>query len=348
MAYHGFYVLLHKDINSVFMSINSEIYELLSTNMYYLRANSLNCTIESQLIDGVENTFVVINPCELKTMEVNNSKLAVGGRINDGRKFIETKGVLNEDRIKELLTRFRGMIIGYPHFQLSVNASDTLDSFECDVIRVKGGFKNQFPYLGYSAFSVDFISLLRNGDVGFVKSYKASDVNKKFKITKITKVGQVVSNRNSLLGPSDFSDYINGVKTSYMGTPPYEWKEVKGNITHDSYIPHLGMKVCLDSRIVQLYFSENLYERTYEIISHSSMDPGNDECTESTDRYIWATFAFNESYFVNMIKRLAQSNLVSNFSESFIEFKEPIKKSDFTKLTGIHLFESIINSSFRI
>ena len=77
MTYHGFYVLLRKDINSVFMSINSEIYELLSTNMYYLRATSLNCTIESQLIDGVENTFVVINPCELKTVEVNNSKLCL-------------------------------------------------------------------------------------------------------------------------------------------------------------------------------------------------------------------------------------------------------------------------------
>ena len=47
---------------------------------------------------------------------------------------------------------------------------------------------------------------------------------------------------------------------------------------------------------------------------HSSMDPGNDECTESTDRYIWATFAFNESYFVNMIKRLAQSNQIGRAS----------------------------------
>ncbi len=329
------------------MSINSEEYELLSTNMYYLRAKSLNCTIKSQWTDEVENTFVVINPCEFKAMEVNNNKLTVEGRISDGRKFIETKGILNKDRIEKILTRFRGIIIGYPYFQLSVSISDNLEQFECDVIRIQGGFKNQFPYIGYSDFSVDFISLRKNGIVEIAKSLKATDVEKKFRIIKMPKVGQILSTSNSFLGPSDLKDYINGVKTSYMGTPSYEWKEVKGNVTEDSFISHLNMNVSLDSIIGRLYFFENIYERTYEIISHSSMDPGNDECTERTDRYIWTTFAFNELYFVDLIKKLSKSRLVSNLSESLIEFKEPIRKSDFTKLTGLHLFESIIHSSSR-
>lgn len=132
-----------------------------------------------------------------------------------------------------------------------------------------------------------------------------------------------------------------------MGSPSHNWEEVKGTVTDDSLISYLGMKISFDTKIGQLYYSENLYSRTYEIISHSSMDPGNDECTESTDRYIWGTFAFNEFSFINLIKVLSTSPLVSCFSKDFIKFKSPIKKSDFTKLTGIYLFESITQNSFR-
>lgn len=329
------------------MIIDSNEYELLSNNMYYLKAKSLLCTIETQSIDEIKNTFVVIEPYEFKNIILDNNRLNVGWRTSGGREFLETKGILNKEECEELLEKFRGLIIGYPYFQLSVNISGGTEPFECDVIRIKGGFKNQFPYCGYSEFSVDFISLQRNGTVGIVTSLKTSDIAKKFTVTKVPKVGQILSIKNRFLCPSDLKDYINGVKTSYMGTPLYNWEEVKGNVTGDSFVSSLSMTINFDSKIGQLFFSENLYKRTYEIISHSSMDPGNDECTESTDRYIWGTFGFNEFSFINLIKEMSQSHLVSSLSESYIKFKVPIKKSDFTKLTGIYLFESIIHSSYR-
>lgn len=329
------------------MIIESSDYELLSDNMYYLRAKSLLCTIESQLINEDENIFVVIEPYEFETVKVNNNRLSVGWRINDGRKFIETKGILNKEETENLLTKFRGLIIGYPYFQLSVSILGKRDSFNCDVIRIKGGCKKSHPFYGYEDFSVDFISLQRNGAVEIITSIKSSDVNKQFRIDKTPKIGQILSIKNSILNPSDLKDYINGVKTSYMGTPAYKWEEVKGNIIGDSYVSYLSMTISFDYKLGQLYFSENLYERTYEIISHSSMDPWNDECTDSTDRYVWATFAFNESYFIDLIRKIINWNLVSSLSESCIKFKEPIKKTDFTELTGIHLFESIIHTSTR-
>lgn len=327
------------------MVIESNEYELLSDNMYYLKAKSLLCTIKSQFVNDIENTFVTIYPYELETVKINNNRLSVGGRICDGRKFIETKGVLNKEETECLLTEFRGLIIGYPCFQLSVNIFGKVNTFDCDVIRIKGGCKRPHPYFGYEEFSVDFISLQKNGSVERITSIKSEDETKMFTITQKSKIGQILSIKNELLNPLDLKDYINGVKTSYMGTPPYKWEEVKGNVIRDSSFSYLDMTISFESKIGRLLFSENLYERTYEIISHSSMDPWNEERTDSTDRYIWGTFAFNESYFVNLIYKLSNWEFVSMLSESCIKFKRPIKKSEFTKLTGIFLFESIIHTS---
>ena len=107
------------------------------------------------------------------------------------------------------------------------------------------------------------------------------------------------------------------------------------------------MNMDLDSRIIKLSFSENLFERTYEVISHSSMDPGNDECTESTDRYIWAVIAFSEKSLIELIKILSKSPLVAALDNNNIRFGSPIKKSEFEEITGIHLIESIIETSTR-
>lgn len=51
------------------MVIESNEYELLSDNMYYLKAKSLLCTIKSQFVNDIENTFVTIYPYELETVK---------------------------------------------------------------------------------------------------------------------------------------------------------------------------------------------------------------------------------------------------------------------------------------
>lgn len=53
------------------MIIDSNEYELLSNNMYYLKAKSLLCTIETQSIDEIKNTFVIIEPYDFKNIIIS-------------------------------------------------------------------------------------------------------------------------------------------------------------------------------------------------------------------------------------------------------------------------------------
>lgn len=329
---------------------SSTTYELLSTDLYYIKAENLSFQIQSKIEDGLNYTSVAIVPNHLESVILNNNRLSVRGRFYGGREFIEKRKCLNDTEIENLLSEFRGTIIGYPYYQLKVVLPDEMETINCDAIRIKGGYKNKFPFIGYSTFSLVFISFSRNGNIEKVKSYDANDVGKLFTITKIPKEGQIISKNDTYspyLNPSDLEDFIDGVRTSYMGQPPCEWKEVRGTVLTDSLITHLKVDINLESKILKLSFSENLHERTYEIISHSSMDPGNDECVESTDRYIWAVIAFTEKSLIELIKVLSRSALVSMLDNNFICFNSPLKKSEFEKLTGIHLVESIIETSTR-
>ena len=324
-------------------------YELLSNNMYYLKASSLECTIQSKDEAGESYSYLKIIPRDFESMELNNNRLTVGGRIHGGREFIERKEILNHGKIDKLLSEFRGTIIGYPRFQFLVDLYNESEQIKCDVISIRGGYRHNPPYYGYCQLSVDFISFLNDATIQ-KRSYDISDVGKKFKIVRVPKVGQIIGLKDAygqFLNPSYLDDFINGVYTSYMGKQPYAWQEVRGNITTDSCISSLTMDISFDSKLIHFHYNENLYEHTYEIISHSSMDPGNDECTESTDRYVWATIAINEKTLVEIIKTLSTSPLVSMIGDNYIKFAKPIKKSEFKELIGVHLFESIIETSTR-
>lgn len=77
------------------------------------------------------------------------------------------------------------------------------------------------------------------------------------------------------------------------------------------------------------------------------MDPGNDECTESRDRYLWAHLAFDENMLINLITNLAKNNLVDKVDSNFIKFTSSIKKSDFFKITGVKLSEAVVETRER-
>ncbi len=324
-------------------------YELLSNNMYYLKASSLECIIQSKDEAGESYSYVKIIPRDLESMELNNNRLTVGGRIHGGREFIERKEILSHEKIDKLLSEFSGTIISYPRFQFLVNLHNESEQIKCDVISIRGGSRHKSPYYRKCQLSIDFISILNDATIK-KRSYDISDVGKKFKIVKVPKVGQIIGLKDTygqFLNPSYLDDFINGVSTSYMGKQPYAWHEVRGNNTTDSCISCLRMDISFDARLIHFHYHENLYEHTYEIISHSSMDPGNDECTESTDRYIWATLAINEKTLIEIIKTLSTSPLVSMIGDNYIKFTKPIKKSEFQRLLGVHLFESIIETSTR-
>lgn len=329
---------------------NTSTFELLSTNMYYVKASLLECELCSKTEDDLEYSFVKIKPIGLESVSLNNNRLTVGGRISGGREFIEKRGILNHDETNALFSEYRGTIVGYPYYSLSVDVNDEIEPMECDAIRIKGGFKNKFPYCGYCEFTVDLITITGNGKVEKVKSYKKEDIGKLLKIRKKPKVGQIVGTRDSyspFLNPSDFEDFINGVKTSYMGQPNYEWAEIRGNINSESSLTRVWLKIDLEAKIISFSYQENLYQRTYEIISHSSMDPGNDECTESRDRYLWAHLAFDENMLINLIAALAKNNLVDKVNSNFIKFTSSIKKSDFFNITGVKLSEAIVETCER-
>lgn len=329
---------------------NTSTFELLSTNMYYVKASLLECELCSKTEDDLEYAFVKINPTGLESVSLNNNRLTVGSRIYGGREFIEKRGILNKDETNALFSEFRGTIIGYPYYSLSVDINDEIEPIECDAIRIKGGFKNKFPYFGYCDFLVDLIAITGNGKVESVKSYCKEDIGKMLKIRKKPKVGQIVGTKNSyspFLNPSDFVDFINGVKTSYMGQPNYEWAEIRGNINSDSSLTRIWLKIDLEAKIISFSYHENLYQRTYKVLSHSSMDPGYDECTKSKDRYFWAHLAFDENSLINLITTLAKNNLVDKVDSNFINFTSSIKKSDFFRITGVKLSEAVVETCER-
>lgn len=336
---------------------DSNVFELLSTNMYYISSNKLRCKIHSEKINDEEISFVSLLPwsywdTKSYNIELNNSCLTRGCMIHGVREFIEKKETLNEEAKEKFLSHFRGIIIGYPYFSLSINSSDEIEEFTCDVIRIKGGFKNPFPYVGYNDFSIDFLIFESDGKITKYKSFNKNDIDKSFEIRKVPKIGQVMATSNvnqystGLLNPTDLADFIDGVKSSYMGRPPHKWNEIIGTIENDSEIPYLNIRIDFENHMFSLSYHENLFQRTYEIISHASMDPWNEERTDSRDRIIWATFSFDENELVHFIKKLSQSEIVENITGNFIKFKSPVKKSFFTKLTGIHLFETISESSY--
>lgn len=337
--------MLHDDQQNLF--------ELISTDMFYIRAQELNCKICSYVVDDAECTSVTIRPSKLESAELNNNRLTAGGRMHGAREFIEKKRNIPKEKVDEMFSQFRGVIFGYPFYNLVVNFQDDKETITCDIVRIKGGFKNPFPWIGYAKFEVDFLVIDKKGDLQLIKSLNATNVGKTFSIRKTERSGQIIGRfpdfpwRHPYLNPSDLVDFINGVHTSYMGATPHPWAEIKGNVLNDSTISYLNIVISFKSRTITFYADENLYKNTYEVISHSSMDPWNDEITESTDRYIWAIFSFNEKSLIDIIRNLSTSEQVKSFDNKHVRFEKGIKKSEFEELTGIHLFESIIETSSR-
>ena len=80
---------------------------------------------------------------------------------------------------------------------------------------------------------------------------------------------------------------------------------------------------------------------SYSLTQFAKRDGGS---IESTDKFIWAAFSFNESFLLSF---LASIETVSSFSfekQNYenvmcIRFNKEMTKNRFEELTGIHLFE---------
>ena len=99
-------------------------------------------------------------------------------------------------------------------------------------------------------------------------------------------------------------------------------------------------------------YQETLHQRSYKIFNK------DDECLDTTKRYLWATYRFQSSYhlikFINQISQIAdiiQQDKENYFGDieylQIFKFKESISKSEFESATGIHLSESIITTHSR-
>lgn len=323
-------------------------FKLYSTNLYSVKADSLVCSIGEKNIDGIDNIFAVVEPQNPVLMYMDNRSLHVGYSINLGREFLERKGKIEGKQQQEILSTFRGLIFNYPDYQLNVEFKKDESNISCDIIRVRGGYKRKPPYFGYAPFGVDFIEFAPNGEVKIIKQISNPDEYDTFVIKETPKIGQVLS-RN--LDAIDLEDYIDGVKRSYQGRGIYNWKEVKGEINSPDSFSYLDLYINLEHHHARLHYSENLDYREYEVISHASFDPGPEECYESTDKFIWAAFSFDESYLLNFLAKVASVSTFTfkqcGYSQSKIEmrFNDVMTKSEFEELTGIHLFELISHTS---
>lgn len=335
------------------MSSEEGTFKLYSTNLYNIKADSLICSIAKKEIDGIDNIFSVIEPQELSLMHMDNSSLHVGYWPNLGREFLERKGVIEGKERLDILSTFRGLIFNYPDNQLNVEFKNDNTNISCDIIRVRGGYKRESPYFGYAPFGVDFIEFAPNGEVKIIKQISKPDEYDTFVIKETPKIGQVLSRKFSgvcFLDAIDLEDFIDGVSRTYTMYGSYNWKEVKGEKNSDSRIDYLELSINLKRHLAKLYSTTNLYYREFQVISHASFDPGPDDCYESTDKYMWAAFSFDESYLLSFLSKMAS---VASFtykedyfdSQIEIRFREEMTKSKFEELTGIHLFELIEKTS---
>ena len=335
------------------MDLEGNTFNLYSENLYRIKADSLICSISNRCIEGVENIFAVIEPHKLSLMEMDNSSLHVGFSPYLGREFLERKGVVEDDKRQEILSFYRGLIFNYPECQLTVEFNKDNSKIICDIIRVRGGFQRKSPYFGYAPFAIDFIVFAPNGEVQIVKQISTPDEYDTFVIKEIPKIGQVLYRKFAgirSLDAIDLEDYIDGVSRSYTMCGTYNWKNVKGDISHDSRLSSLDLQIDLKHHLATLYNTTNLYYREFQVISHASFDPGPDDCYESRDKYIWAAFSFDESFLLNFLAKMAT---VSTFtfekgyfdSKIVFTFNDVMTKSKFEELTGIHLSELIEETS---
>lgn len=323
--------------------------KIYSENLYSTKSDALVCSIANKCIDGVDNIFVVIEPNNMSSMYMDNSSLHVGNWTNKGREFLEMKGIIEGEKRKEVFSCFRGMIFNYPSSQLTVEFAKDHSTITCDIIRVKGGYKRKSPYFGYAPFSVEFIEISVNGDILINKQISSPDEYDTFVIKETPKIGQILSRKFTgvnFLDAIDLEDYIDGVSHKIMNRGNYHWREVKGSVNTDSQFDSLELSINLDQHIAKLFSKKNLHYREYQVISHASMDPGPDDCYESTDKYLWAAFSFDESYLLNFLVIMASVSTLTYEkgyfgSKIIIKFVDIMTKARFEELTGIHLAELV-------
>ena len=286
-------------------------------------------------------------------MEMDNSSLHVGFSPYLGREFLERKGVVEDDKRQEILSFYRGLIFNYPECQLTVEFNKDNSKIICDIIRVRGGFQRKSPYFGYAPFAIDFIVFAPNGEVQIVKQISPPNEYDTFVIKEIPKIGQVLYRKFAgirSLDAIDLEDYIDGVSRSYAMCGTYNWKNVKGDISHDSRLSSLDLQIDLKHHLATLYNTTNLYYREFQVISHASFDPGPDDCYESRDNYIWAAFSFDESFLLNFLAKMATVSTLT-FEKGYFDskivftFNDIMTKSKFEEMTGIHLSELIEETS---
>ena len=255
---------------------------------------------------------------------------------------------------QNILTGFRGSIIGYPHMRFSVHfntgfaESNNNSTIYCDVIEIDGGQICPNPAYGALSFRINFYKFSANGEVELIK--QITDTKCQFTIHGQEFNGQILSKQfvgPCILCPREILDFIQKCKTGYMGRPPYKWEEVLGNKTDDSTFSTLLFDI--RGQYIFFYYHDILHQRIYKIFRK------DEEWLYSTDRYLWAIYRFQSSYhLVKIINQIIQiAEIVQQDKENHIgtieyiqmfKFKKTISKSEFESATGIHLFESIITT----
>lgn len=121
-----------------------------------------------------------------------------------------------------------------------------------------------------------------------------------------------------------------------------------------SYITNLTMKVCHKEKQLILIHSELVDEREYTVISHSSMDPGPDEVSESTFWELKLCIQFSTRFemmeYLDRIgaKELSQNrNLNSEPSTYVISFETPKTIEQINAILGFKCTESWRTDSCR-
>lgn len=138
-------------------------------------------------------------------------------------------------------------------------------------------------------------------------------------------------------------DLITKQHLTYQGWSYFQGDSfINKEITNDTFITKLHFSINFPRQCAHVEIEENIWQKTHIIRSHASDD---EEETEYEDRHIYASFVFTET---SLIKFISNVNTIASWQATDIVFFKKTLKSEFEKVTGIHLIETIKCYSNRV
>lgn len=295
--------------------------DILQENMYLVNTTELYIKIRSTIIKDRKCTFAEVG-AKSPNIAIERNEI-----------YANSKSL---PPTQTNLSGFRGGISAYPTNRLKVKALSAQE-FTCDIIIIKGGQLRKSPYGGFVPFCIGLYSVRFDGQI--TEIYNFQDTEGMLDIKTVHNIGQFMVPCNIRF----LMDLITKQHLTYQGWSYFQGDSfINKEITNDTFITKLHFSINFPRQCAHVEIEENIWQKTHIIRSHASDD---EEETEYEDRHIYASFVFTET---SLIKFISNVNTIASWQATDIVFFKKTLKSEFEKVTGIHLIETIKCYSNRV